>query len=89
MTDMREKVARAACRAHYGLGETKLCKAHEDAQWLKWLPVADAMIKEAWPLFVEDAAKVAEGRERPREDICCQSVYADIAAAIRNMKAPL
>ena len=41
-----ERVARALCKTHYGLGETKLCLAYLEEHWPLWVPQAYAAMRE-------------------------------------------
>lgn len=41
-----ERVARALCKTHYGLGETKLCLAYLEEHWPLWAPQAYAVMAE-------------------------------------------
>lgn len=52
-----EVVARALCKAHYGLGETKLCIAYLEEHWSLWVPQAQAALREVRLIDAEAWAK--------------------------------
>jgi hypothetical protein len=81
MQDDVERVARALCKAHYGLGETKLCVAYLEEHWPLWIPQARAII----PLVLEEAAKVVERGPFVGPDAVAHAIQH--AAAIRAIGA--
>jgi hypothetical protein len=83
MTDMREKVAQAMEAVQVHVGGHEVYVVRDAALTLEEVAaLAQAAITTMWPLAMEDAAKVATGSP-------VSWMPVQIAAAIRNRKAPL
>jgi hypothetical protein len=68
---LEEEVARAICKAHYGLSDTSLCHDYEERRWSLFLPKACAVLPiiEREKLASRQQAAELLGRVVPGESI--------------------